>query len=277
VGKNYYYLVSSLRELVLDATTTTTYDDFLNICNEEMSAHDFDELRKTFVFNDIRNAVSQQTGDESFISPSYYDRETFVENLTDTDAFFPFMADWFYNRSQERRVYPDLQDIDELVTMFYENLDDFGGEFIRDYFSFELDLQNVTTALSLRAGNNPPGNFIIPVGESAASILKSTSPDFGLSVSLPWLESLLDLFESEKTEEIELEIEQIRWDWLDDRISLYTFSAEVVFAYAVKLQSVMRWMDLDPEKGMQVLQTLLTSIENDIQFPEEFSVIGRNK
>ena len=76
--RKYYYLISSLAELILHSSKKPIgIDDFVNFCSEELAEKDFDNLKKLFLFNDIRNAVNSQNKDYRYMTPSYYTQEEF--------------------------------------------------------------------------------------------------------------------------------------------------------------------------------------------------------
>lgn len=269
--KQYYYLISSLTELYPDiGKLPMTITQFINFCSEEMDEKDFIDLKKIFIFNDIQNALFYKDKNINYITPSFYSEEDFKENLKDTDAFFQFLADFFYNKKIEKREIPELLEIDEAFSLLYKNIDEFCIGFLRDYFIFELDLRNITTALSLISNNLSITNKIIPYEYISDVIKKSTSPDLGLSKHIDYIEELVEIYKSNDLFKIEKDIEDIRWKWLDDRVGNDYFSSDYIFAYAVKLNSVERWMSLTDKKGEDKLNNLIDNISMNIKFPEQY-------
>ena len=269
--QQYYYLISSLAELTIDTgKKPLSIIEFLNFCSEEMNDNDFNNLKKIFLFNDIKNLIYYKGEGAPFITPSYYSEEDFKENLKDVDAFFPFISEYFYNEKNEKRLYPELIEIDEIVLLLYLYINDFTHGFIKDYFLFELDLQNVTTALSLRENNLPLLNKIIPYEDYSEQMKKNSSPNFGLSKEIDYIEKLLDVYKMGDLIKIEKTTEEIRWNWLEQRVGHDYFSCYAVFAYAVRLSSVERWIYLNEKKGEETLNNLINDIELNVKFPIEF-------
>lgn len=276
--KQYYYLISSLFDLILDdSKKLIDINSYIDFCAEELTKTDFDAFKKLFLFNDIRNVINYDKEESQYITPAYYTKEEFSEMQKDTDQFLPFMAKFLYYKKNEKRLYPELQEIDELVLLLYEDLENFNNSFITDYFLFELDLQNITTALSLKKNHQEFSNKIIPYGDYYEKILKSNSNDFGLSGDIQYIEKLVDIYESNDLLNIEKTIENIRWDWLDQKTEHSIFSADNVFAYGVKLNSVERWYNMTEEKGKEILDELISKIKANIKFSEEFLTIGGKK
>ena len=61
-------------------------------------------------------------------------------------------------------------------------------------------------------------------------------------------------------------VEEIRWNWLDEKMEFNYFSAIAVFIYAIKLASVERWMFLSEEKGQEMLDKLINQITTSVKF-----------
>lgn len=259
--RSIYYLVSSLPELTLDTKKIDiTIDEFLTLCNENLTEKEFKEIKKIFIFNDIKNAVFYKEKEFSYYFPSFYTEEEFKDNLKDSDSFYPFLAEYFYNQRTEKRLYPKMLESDELVLLFYQYIDNFVKGFVKDYFLFELDLQNSVTALYLRANQIQDPNKIIQFTDESVNFIKSNSPDFGLSGYLDYITKLVELFKDKDLVKIEKSIEAIKWQWLKENGEKREFSLEFVISYAAKLISVERWRGLTESRGEKVFNDLIDKI-----------------
>ncbi len=276
--KNYYYFISSLIELILDSDKNfLKIEDFIEFAEEQLDSRDFDNLKKVFIFNDIKNSLFYKKEGDQYITPSYYSLDDFEENLKDTDQFFPFLARYYFNAKGDRREYPDLNINDEILLFLYEELDDFAKGTLNEYFLLELNLRNISLALSLRQNNLPIANKIIPYGDYYENILKSSSPDFGLNGDLPFVEKLVSSYEKGDIMETEKAIDNIKWDELDKICENGVFSFDFVLSYCVKLMSIERWLKLDKPHGEAMLAKLIEKIRGAIKFPNEFMMIGGKK
>ncbi len=277
----YYYLCSSLIDLILDSKIKFfSSKELLQFCEEEMTKKDFQYLKYLYIFNDIKNIINTKeilNDEKEYLEPSYYSIEEFKENLKDPDSFLAFIAEFLFNKKNEKRIYPSLLEIDELTTLFYLYLDEIKNDFIKNYYNFELLLKNLTTAISLKAKNINYANKLIPAGDYYEIILKSNSPDFGLSKEFKFIEKLLDSFATEDLIKREKVIEDIRWDYLDEYVGKDFFSTNFIFSYAIKLKSVERWFGLKPEIGLEILEKLIEQVKNKISFSNEIFVVGGNK
>ena len=269
--KQYYYLVSSLYDLILDSgKKVISIRDFLGFCGEELAERDYFELKKLFLFNDIKNAVNFKKRGDKYLTPAFYDEEEFLENLKDIDSFLPFLNDFYYNINNNKKNDSNLDEIDDLTLLFYENLDVITSKFIKEYFLFELNLKNISVAYSLRKNGIDFKNKIIPFGDSFENILKNNSPDFGLSNEFQFIERLMAVYEKNDLIEIEKTLEDIRWNYLDTICENEFFSINNIYSYTIKLLSVERWLSLSKERGEEFLNRLIDQIKGNIKFPDEF-------
>ena len=79
------------------------------------------------------------------------------------------------------------------------------------------------------------------------------------------LSDLIDLYEGSSPLEIEKATTAARWKWLDEAVGYNLFSKEAVFAYAVKIADVERWLTLTPEEGRVKLDELLEQLHQNIK------------
>ena len=264
----YYYLISSLPDISIAYEHAKAFPGFFEFCREQMKPADFKNLRKCFLFNDIQNVCKFKKEGDVYQSPSYYDKEDFLENLADPDRFLPFISGFFYDRSKEVKRFPGMPGIDELLWRFYETLDDIAGGFVRDYFLFELNLRNYCAALSLRTRGLEYKKKIIGSDYFSGQIAHSSAPDFGLGGEFSDFAPLLETFGKAGPLELEKTIEDIRFHWLDEAVSYRYFSAEAVCALAIKLNSAERWLKLDPEKGREILDEILARAKGSLKKAE---------
>ena len=277
----YYYLVSSLADLILDGNRRSPGQrKVFMFCREEMAPRDFEQVRKLFLFNDIKNAVflyfNQKQKQEDYITPAYYDEATFNENLKDTDQFLPFLRRFYEQKKSGIRAYPELPETDELTSFFYEDLESLTEPgFLRDYFQFELNLRNITTAMALRKNEMPLAGKLIPCGSANETIGKNeTAADFGLAAEFPYVNRLIALSQRSQLLDFEKALEDLRWKWLDERLGDDYFSTETILAYFVKLSSVDRWESLSQEKGEELFNGIVNTIKRSIRFSIEFITTG---
>ncbi|WP_455382676.1 DUF2764 family protein [Salinispira pacifica] len=276
-ARNYYYLASSLEDLSWgNGVTRGPIDELVDFLEQELHPDDARALRQLFLFNDMRNAVSYQSRDDEFVTPAMYGPDVVLEAGQGHPNMMPFLTDFFENRRRNQRIYPDIPLIDELTLLFYDHLSDIGSAFVRDWYRHELDMRNLTIALSRESHGFPYRERLIPRGEAYRAIMEGSPPDFGLSNDFPYLDELVRVFKTTDLTAQEEAMSRIRWNWLDQRIGAEFFSAEFIFAHVIKYQSAERWQTLSQEKGDEVFGELLNVVRRSVRFALEFSHIGDN-
>ncbi len=269
----YYYLVSSFHDIVLDTEKIgNTLEEVWDLCREEMTDEDFEGLRQLFLFNDIANAANYGKPDYTYRYPAYYTQEEFEENMKDSDSFLPFLAEYWFAYNNDRRLYPEYLPEEELTILLYEHLDDFRDPFAREYYQFEAHLRNIKAGLVARRFHKPMERSMLPVGEFSDLMRRSSSPDFGVGGEFDFIERAAQLYESGRLLEMELFFDEMKWKWLEERASLEMFSAHDVYSYVVRLAMATRWLELSAPEGKQKLEKLVSSIESKITFSHEFDI-----
>ena len=260
MSRDYSYLVSSLPESIgHDEGSKHPYPVFYEFCREELHSSDLRRLNLCFLFNDIVNVCKYRGENEVYVAPSYYEREDFEEALVDNDLFLPFIQEFLFDEANGTRRFPKLVREDELLWRMYEQVDELDreGDFLSRYLHFELHNRNIGIALSHRAIGREYSDLIIAADFISERIAHSTSQDFSLGGDIGEFEPILGLYGKVDPIEIEHRIEEIRWKWLDDAVGYHVFSPESVFSFGIKLQSVERWLELTPERGRTMLDTLI--------------------
>ncbi|MBN1646919.1 MAG: DUF2764 family protein [Spirochaetales bacterium] len=262
--REYYYLVASLPELISGDLKKHPFSGFHAFCSEELAPADYDKFRKCFIFNDIRNMCNSSNSEDRYLTPSYYSKEAFLEMQSDTDQFFPFIAEFLADQALDKRLYPELTKEDELLRRFYDGLDDFAGGFVREYLLFELHLRNICTAYSHRVLGLEYKKQILPFDYISEQIAHSSAPDFGLGGEISRFEVLCDMYGKSEALELEKQTDNVRWQWLDDATAMKPFSPDAVCAWAVKLASVERWLGLDEAQGRAMLDSLIAQTKETV-------------
>jgi hypothetical protein len=149
--------------------------------------------------------------------------------------------------------------------------------FLVSYFAFELDLRNITTAISAEKMGIDYANKMIPFGRAYGIILENGTAGDALKQEFDYSSRLLEVFGSPDVVAMEREIDAIRWAWLDEATEKDGFSADSVLAYALKLQVLHRWANLEEEKGRKLFDDLVGIIKRSIRFSIEFSTAGEKK
>lgn len=279
---NYYYLVAGLPDLLLDeGKQQVSCLVFINEAAEQLKELDFNLFNLLRLPFDNKNLLSLiLKSDHPYDNRGSIGEVDLAEGVKNPDML-PGYMELFVEAYRENR--PPVQGLtpeDQLAWFFYEELTGHNEPFIREWYTFDLNLRNILAGLNCRKDlehidelatdrDKAFNAVIIGRDEVAESILRSNAQDFGLSAQLPWVEHVVSLSRG-SIQEFEKGIDTLRWDILNEMTILSHFRAETVFAFFIKLIIVERWQALDPETGREQLERLLDELTASYEIPAAF-------
>ena len=139
------------------------------------------------------------------------------------------------------------------------------NQFIRDWFAFNQDMNNVLTAVICRRHGFDVRKAIVG-HNSVAEILRKNLPqkDFGLSAEMDNLENVMALVDINNLMEREKQMDAIRFAWLEEKNKFVYFSIENVLAYYLQAEMLNRWAVLTVEQGEKVFRELVADMKKGI-------------
>jgi vacuolar-type H+-ATPase subunit C/Vma6 len=289
---NYHYLYSSLPEIFFDEKRdfrelAFLFDDII----ESLSDEDKSAMRYVRYPIDNINLMILLKGkpdaERRFIPGGNFTIDELKNEINSTDSIPSYIYRFLelYNMSQVE--FGDINHIDLLNEKFfdeimaleegtpetnYEPLYDrplprFDGDFIKRWYVFERDFNNVLTAIECLKHNEPierretvrveqrSGRRLSGDYDVTDALRQSKSYDFSLSGMLPWMAKILNL-NSENIQSYEKELVLIKLDTLDELAGDDIFSLNTLLAYFIKLQILIRWSSLDETSGKNFVDNL---------------------
>ena len=138
--------------------------------------------------------------------------------------------------------------------------------FIRDWFGFNQDMNNVLVAQICRKHGFDVKQKIVGKGEVAEKLrTHTTQKDFGLNEVMDDATELLALAQIEDLMAREKAMDAIRFEWLQNRTEFDFFSAEMVFAYYLEAVMLHRWSILTIEEGEKVFRELVADMKKGVK------------
>lgn len=275
IKNNYYCLIAGLPDLLIDeGKIHFTLREFRNDLETELSKDDYELVLMLFRSFDNQNILN------SFhkTNEPHHDFGTIDANQIDDEIKEPsknlpdYLVKFINSFNEKNPLSGELSWENQLETLYFQHLLETENDFLRDWFSFSLDLKNILTALSCRKYKIPVENHLIGNNYVVESILRSNSRDFGLSSGFDQIESILNAFENNNLIEREKQIDYIRWNWLEDNTFFHYFTIEKVLSFVIKLQITERWLNLDKAIGKEIFVKLLGDLGKSYELPEEFSL-----
>lgn len=180
----------------------------------------------------------------------------------------PYFAEFISAYQADAPIFSEMSWKDQLTSLYYLNALDSENDFAQEYFEFNLNLQNILSALSARKHGIDLSKIIIGDTEVAENIKSNTSKDFGIAAMFPYLEETLRIEESKNPLEREQKIDALRWLWLEDHTVFHYFTKERIMAYMLKLEMLERWLKMEKTAGKaafsEYVKALVDSVEINI-------------
>lgn len=266
--KNYYSLVSGLKEYALDSDTkgfdaTQIVAEIL----EELSSRDAAAVRLLYGYYDCENIAAARGGRTAFNTLGTLSQEEVAEALK-TGAGVPAAV------AQVIRAFadPEGEDAEEedltrgfenaLFAAYYRECGRSSCRFLREWSEFDRTLRNITAALAARAAQRPVDSVTVGGGDVVEQLQRSSSADFGLRGELPYIDAVIAAVNDETNMlEKERKIDMVRWETADEIAAFDYFNIGAVLSYLVKINIVARWSVLDPKRGREIFERLMAELD----------------
>lgn len=276
--KSYYCLVAGLPDLFFNESKPGIDSlKFRDELQKELNETDFQLATLLYLPIDNQNLLTLLfQPEDTFLPGGNYSRKFLEEQITQSTKIPQYMIDfilWVKKKAVKTR-FPEGEN--KLLSLFYTYVLNSKNTFIKQWFSFELNLKNVLTALNCQNFKyNMEGQLIYIKNSTVYDLLKSPrlKPDL-FEEELPFAQTIFRLAESDKSMmEKEKSVDSLKWEWLDEHTFFHSFTIEKILGYILKLQITERWIKLDVNTGKQLLEKLLNELKTSYTFSSEFSLI----
>ena len=140
------------------------------------------------------------------------------------------------------------------------------NRFIRDWFGFNQDMNNVLVAQICRKHGFDVKTQIVGDGEVAEQLRShSSQKDFGLNEMPGDYQTILALAQIDDLMQREKAMDAIRFEWLQDCTEFDFFSSEMVFAYYLEALMLHRWSILTVEQGEKIFRDMVSEMKRGIK------------
>ena len=272
---SYYYLISGLPEVKL-SDSKAKYD--INEITQNILSNLSDKDIKLFNYfiyqNDNKNLVNAIALSKGLFSPyfvhlepSIFSKEEIQKyvNLSNLPNYMvKFLED---NKNTE---WENIRHIENsLLSLYYEEMIQTGNAFIREYALFMRNLKNILAALNGKAlgfSGDEISKELIGDYPLISSLTKSSAADFGLGREIPYINNIIDTFNSsDKADPYNLENVECSLvnGFLDRLTSIKSFTTDNLFAYYVNLTYAVSINGRNEEEGKKHLQTLVNSLKSE--------------
>lgn len=272
---SYYYLISGLPEVKL-SDSKAKYD--INEITQNILSNLSDKDKKLFNYfiyqNDNKNLVNAIALSKGLFSPYFVHLEPSIfskeeiqkyANLSNLPNYMvKFLED---NKNTE---WENIRHIENsLLSLYYKEMIQTRNAFIREYALFMRNLKNILAALNGKAlgfSGDEISKELIGDYPLISALTKSSAADFGLGREIPYINSIIDTFNSsDKADPYNLENVECSLvnGFLDRLTSIKSFTTDNLFAYYINLTYAVSINGRNEEEGKKHLQTLVNSLKSE--------------
>lgn len=260
---NYYYIISGLPDISFDDSKAAyTVEQFREEVYGALSAADRKVMDILLLEDECRNLIGSERMEELIALVKA--GESAPKDVP--EFIYTFVQEWVDESWRQKAAFAE----DRLWSLFYEYAMSASNGFVRKWYEFNLDLNNIMSAITARKYNLDIQKVIVGSNDTAHALRTSGARDWGLSQELECFEDVARLTEEGDLSQRERKADLIRWRWLEDNTFFNYFTVEKLFSYMVRLGMVERWTSLDREKGQQLFRELIGTLKDQTEVPQEF-------
>ena len=272
--RNYYYLIAGLQDITMDIHKLSMGQvEFRKELQTEVHPQDYKLVQILFFPYDNKNLLNLITKkEEEFDERGNFSRDLLEANIKElTDDLPEYMNRFITSFKDDEPVFPNMSPENQLTALLFEYALSFDDKFLREWFRFNRDLNNLLTALVCRRYDIPYEYQIIGWDDISEAIRKSHARDFGLTAEIPYMDDLLNIAKEDDIQHREKAVDQLRWNYLEDVTFFEYFTIDKILAFTLKLGMVERWLALDKDYGSQLFEELLQDLKSSYELPETFT------
>lgn len=129
---------------------------------------------------------------------------------------------------------------------FYRKVTAHRNRFIREYFSFDMNVRNMKVQYLNRSLGRPAEKDVMVLSEEPA--------EFGEAPAVAAVLSKEDILSRERG------LDDIMWEKIDSITTFDYFDIEAILGFIAKLQIVARWFRLDEQQGREMFRKLVEEV-----------------
>lgn len=276
---NYYCLMAGLPDITLDSQMSVSFPDICEQMDMNLSDYDKKLIFYFFLENDCKNLVKLLKDPDAEINPNcnytmeqYRDMITSAREMNFNVHRYPsFMSEFARNYNYNKDVKGWYAE-DAMQLEFLEYAIQCPNKMISEWYSLNLNINNVLTAMIARKEGWNVADFVQGHNEVTDMILNNNTKDFDLALQYDYVKDLMQIVECDDPVQKEKRIDALKWAWLDEQTFFDSFSIEALFAYLCKMDMLYRWEKLDVENGKETFRQIIENLRSEAKVPDEFKV-----
>ena len=259
----YYYIIAGLPDISFDDSKPAyTVEQFREEVFGALSASDRKVMDILRLEDECRVLIGSERMEQLIADVK-------VDELTRSDVpafMYTFVQEWVDESWRQKAAFAQ----DRLWSLFYEYAMGCSNGFVRKWYEFNLDLNNIMAAITARKYNLDIQKVIVGSNDTAVALRTSGARDWGLSQEVECFDDVVRLTEESDLSQRERKTDMLRWRWLEENTFFNYFSVERLFSYMVRLGMVERWSSLDKDQGQKLFRKLIGDLKEQTEVPDEF-------
>ncbi|NGX57813.1 MAG: hypothetical protein K940chlam3_00709 [Chlamydiae bacterium] len=253
---DYYFFGSALPPIHIGEPVELSFQEFKFLLEVNLNKHDQDLVGVVRRFYDIQNMrylwMGQELDPYGILSPEELD-DSLVTGIGIPDYVYEFVEK--YDEKEDR-----LRNFPALVSAYFQNELPRTSGFLHEYLVFEQEWRLVFAALRAKHLDRNimlEFQFEDPNDELVSQIIaqkdsKSYEPPARY-------EKIKALYETYRDAPVDLyqALAEYRFSVVDERLIVDFFSIERIIGYLVQLIIAEKWLELDKQKGLEILDSIV--------------------
>ena len=197
MARIYYCLVAGLPEIFIDQNKLSFSQlDFKEELKELFHTDDYKLVELFFLPIDNNNLLNLvEKSDVPFIEGGKYLQAELEDEIKDPANLESYIISFINAHKEEMPFTKGMSWENQLTTLYYKYVLNTENKFIKKWFIYDFQLNNIITALNCRKFKMPMEKELIEDNNIVEQLVKNTSKDFGLSSEIPIIEKLVVWFE----------------------------------------------------------------------------------
>lgn len=253
---DYYFLGTLLPDLKIDEQPEIDFSEFERLLKENLTSADFAKtvtLRNLYDINNLRSYWKGEPLDPIGNLNESDLEEALVTRIILPPYVFAFM-DKYETQEERLRHFPEL-----LATFFRESISKADG-FFKYYLTLEREMRLILVAFRAKAlGRDLYAElqYEDPDEELIAQILaQKDAPSYIPPEKYSDLKHYFEMYENRPIE-LQKALLEYRFNKIDEKLGLQLFSIDRILAYMAELIMVEHWQQMDKQKGIEIIESML--------------------
>ena len=277
---NYYCYIAGLPDIQIDnAKSIPAQEEILDELKQILSKGDMALLDLLRLRYDNANLLKFLANRDAELNPlgklTSQDWAELIELIDNSDERNPvrdarllkYVLEFYTtirNEQSEEKI--DFAE-DFLAALYYKYGMQCKNKFVADWFEFNLNINNILTALTCRKYGWDIKSAIVGDNVVAETIRNSVSArDFNLKAEIDYFDALVNISETANLLDREHRIDALKWNWLEENTFFSSFSIEKVLSFWLRCELMHRWDNLSMEEGAEIFRQMINDLKKDVKF-----------